>query len=179
MATALQLHDYLDEHLPYMLSMVRHTYRRIIEPKTDQMDLNAMFESFAVNVRNIVNLLTNKDKGNFKSYEFIPGYAAKKGDISGPTQLLETQVFHLGKSRPTAAEAKFNSSKVHDVYNWIESEMDAFLTELPPDLKVKWNASKAGSKVITTYHFDNLPSLSASCTVVATSTIIGLNGLKK
>src|ERR1700681_1670057 len=108
MASEQQEHDYLDEHLPYMLKMLRYDYGQILQSQ-HYLSWNAHFESFAVHVRNLVNFLTNNDTGNFKASEFMQEFKARKGDISGPITKLDQQVFHLHKARPREVIGKFNT----------------------------------------------------------------------
>jgi hypothetical protein len=134
--------DYLDEHLPYALKMVRYDFNKI-NTELHYLDWNAYFESFAVNARNLVNLLTNRDKGNVQAQEFVRGFRARKGDIQGPMNNLEKQVFHLAKRRPREDALKFGREKARPVFEWIEEGMGQFVSELSSADKPKWNAQKA------------------------------------
>jgi hypothetical protein len=148
--TEKEMFDYLDEHLPYMLKMLRYTFGQI---KKDQwyLDWNAYFESFAVNARNLVEFLTNGDKGNMKATYFILGgfHRAKnesnKNNITNLMKALDEQVFHLGSGRPREQSLKFGREAVGRVYPWIEKYMKEFVDALPKDGegKNKFNAEKA------------------------------------
>jgi hypothetical protein len=117
--TEQQKHDYLDEHLPYMLKMLRYTYGQMLQ-RQHYLSWNAHFESFAVHARNLVNLLTNGDKGNIKAKDFAENFRARIGDASGAMSKLDQQVFHLAKERPKNAVDKFNTEHAKAVYDWIE-----------------------------------------------------------
>ena len=140
--------DYLDEHLPYMLKMVRFTYGRI-QQEPCYLAWNAYFESFCVNARNLVVFLTNGDDGrnNFKASEFADGFRARLGDLSGPNQELNKQVFHLDKKRPAQSSGKFDTADAKKVLDWIEENFAAFLGRLPPDLQELFNVNKAEVRV--------------------------------
>jgi hypothetical protein len=121
--------NYLQEHLPYMLKMLRYTYNQM-QQQQHYLSWNAHFESFAVHARNLANFLSNNDTGNFRAVDFVHGYKARKGDLSGPLALLEKQVFHLSKQRPIAVVDKFNTDKAKAVFAWIEQAMTDFLSKL-------------------------------------------------
>src|SRR3981189_2884944 len=109
-----QKRDYLDEHLPYMLKMLRYTYGQMLQ-KQHYLSWNAHFESFAVHARNLVKFLTNSDARNFKAHKFVQDYKARVGDIQGAMAKLEQQVFHLGKNRPPTFVGKFNTEHAQEV----------------------------------------------------------------
>jgi hypothetical protein len=136
-----QQRDYLEEHLPYMLKMLRYTYGQMLQ-KQHYLSWNAHFESFAVHARNLVNFLTNNDTGNCKASEFVQGYRARIGDDQGAMTKLREQVFHLGKKRPRHVVDKFNTEHAKKVYNWIEKNFADFLSELG-DLRPHFDDRKA------------------------------------
>src|SRR5690348_6320725 len=107
MADGQQKRDYLDEHIPYMLKMLRYTDGQMLQEQ-HYLSWNAHFESFAVHARNLVNFLANKDTGNFKAHEFVPDFKARTSDIGGLMSKLDQQVFHLAKARPRDVVGKFN-----------------------------------------------------------------------
>ncbi|SRR5208282_4832603 len=135
--------DYLQEHLPYMLKMLRYTYGQMRQQQ-HYLSWNAHFESFAVHARNLTNFLTNSDKGNFKAADFVTDYKARKGDLSGPMSRLGDQVFHLAKRRPTEVVAKFNTDHAKDVSDWIETNFADFLTKLKPEQMALFDACLSG-----------------------------------
>jgi hypothetical protein len=90
-----QQRDYLVEHLPYMLKMLRYTHGQMLQQQ-HYLSWNAHFESFAVHARNLVSFLKNTDTGNLKASEFVQGYKARIGDAQGAMAKLRDQVFHLG-----------------------------------------------------------------------------------
>jgi hypothetical protein len=124
-----QKRDYLDEHLPYMMKMLRYTHGQMLQ-KQHYLSWNAHFESFAVHARNLVRFLTNSDAGNFKAYQFVPDYRARIGDIQGAMAKLDHQVFHLGKNRPRTFVGKFNTEHAQKVRDWIEENFDDFVNKL-------------------------------------------------
>jgi hypothetical protein len=142
MTDKTQKFDYLDEHLPYMLKMMRHNFKKINE-NLFYLDWNAFLESFAVNARNLVQFLDNRDTGNFMARSFVSDFRIRKGDIQGAMKKLDEQVFHLAKNRSRGAEGKFNTAYAKKVFDWIESGMSEFIEALSPDEKNMWNAQKA------------------------------------
>jgi hypothetical protein len=76
MADHLQKAEYLEEHIPYMVKMLRYTYGQM-QQEQHYLTWNAHFESFAIHARNLVNLLTNNDTGNMKAHNFINGFRAR------------------------------------------------------------------------------------------------------
>lgn len=129
MATNDQRKAYLSEHLAYMLKMLRYDLQQM-QQQQHYLSWNAHFESFAIHARNLANFLTNNDTGNIKAADFVAGFKARKGDLSGPLAKLEKQVFHLAKQRPTTVVGKFNTDDAKAVANWIEQNFADFLSEL-------------------------------------------------
>jgi hypothetical protein len=135
--------NYLDEHLPYMLKMLRYTYGQMLQQQ-HYLSWNAHFESFAVHARNLVKFLTNGDTGNFQATQFVRGgYRARHDEIKGAMQKLEAQVFHLAKKRPREAIGKFSTEPdAENVRAWIEQNFSEFLSKLG-DLRPLFNDEKA------------------------------------
>jgi len=144
MANDTQKFDYLDEHLPYMLKMLRYTFGKMREQQ-HYLSWNAHFESFAIHARNLVTFLVNKDTGNFKAHEFVKDYKARTQEIGHLIQKLDQQVFHLAKARPREAIGKFSSENAEPVKVWIEENFSDFLTMLPRDMRKLFNEKKADS----------------------------------
>src|SRR5262245_19411917 len=128
--TTEQQHAYLDEHLPYMLKMLRYTYGQMLQ-KQHYLSWNVHRESFEVHARNLVKFLTNRDDGNLKAKDFVRNYRARIGGLSGAMSKLEEQVFHLAKTRPKDPIGKFDTEHAKAVFDWIEKSFNNFLSELP------------------------------------------------
>src|SRR4051812_13574622 len=63
----LNLDPYLEEHLPYELSMLEHAFKHLQQPATyigSRADFNVFLESFCVHARNLKNFITNDDEAN-------------------------------------------------------------------------------------------------------------------
>jgi hypothetical protein len=142
MAITTEQCDYLQEHLPYMLKMLRYTYGQMLQEQ-HYLSWNAHFESFAIHARNLTRFLSNKDKGNFKAAEFIKDYKARIGDESGPMSRLQAQVFHLAKQRPKDVVAKFDTEDAKAVKDWIEKNFDDFLSKLSRELRELFDEEKS------------------------------------
>jgi hypothetical protein len=71
-------------------------------------------------------------------------------------------MFHLGKSRPSEADNKFNLTDADAVYEWIEQEMSKFIAQLPA--KGLWRKDRATleSEIQTLGYVKNLPVQTAS-----------------
>jgi hypothetical protein len=177
MATKEQIHDYLDEHLPYMLKMLRYTHAQLHQPQHYLM-WNAHFESFAVHARNLVNFLANKDDGNFKAKEFSDGFKAKTGNTIGNLiRLLDQQVFHLGKQRPREKVGKFKSDNAEPVKEWIETSFAEFLECLSEDLRKQFNEEKSRPEADAALVLSVAPGIAPSACTASffTSSSLGRN----
>jgi hypothetical protein len=138
-----QRQDYLDEHLPYELKMLRYTYGQMLQ-RQHYLSWNAHFESFATHAANLVRFLTNTDTGNFKASDFVKGgYRARIGDAHGAMEKLKRQVFHLAKNRPKTVIDKFSTEPhAKEVFEWIETNFADFLSKLG-QLRKFFNDKKA------------------------------------
>lgn len=134
--------DYLDEHLPYMMKMLRYTSGQLSQGQ-HYLSWNAHFESFAVHARNLVNFLNNADGQNFKACDFAKDFRARPGEIAGHLQKLRDQVFHLGKNRPRTVIGKFDSEDAGKVFDWIVENFAEFLAKLPKESRDLYNDAKA------------------------------------
>ena len=164
--------DYLKEHLPYALKMVRYTFEQM-QTVLFYLDRNSKFEAFAVRARNLVNFLTNSDTGNMKACYFFPeGFSASKtNDVKQAVQKLEQQVFHLGKDRPKGnSPLKFDTEHARKIFDWIEAEMKVFIGQLPKNLKKHWNGALAVPESETA-HLKVGPEL--ACTVSQSVSSLG------
>ena len=135
---------HLDDHLPYELLMLRHTYQQVNSDR-NALDWNAFHESFAVHARILLNFLIN-DAGstNFQASGFSNFIAEKDATVQRIIrQDLNKQVFHLGKSRPSEADLKVAAANRKLVFEWIESNFRKFLEQLHKDWKPHWNSDRA------------------------------------
>jgi len=105
MAMKTEQRDYLQEHLPYMLKMLRYTYGQMLQEQ-HYLSWNAHFESFSIHARNLTRFLSNKDRGNFKAAEFVKDYKASfisqsnAPRMSSPNSTLKTpKQYQIGSKR--------------------------------------------------------------------------------
>jgi hypothetical protein len=145
--TETQRLDYLDEHLPYMLKMVRFTHHQL-HRNQEQLPWNAFFEAFAVNARNLVNLLTNKDKKNVMAQLLVADFRRRKNenmknDITNLMDRLDEQVFHLGAKRPREQTQKLGRDAADRVFKWIETCMAEFIGHVVKQGGPQFNMAKA------------------------------------
>jgi hypothetical protein len=172
MASDKQKNDYLAEHLPYEMKMLRYTSKRMLE-RQYYLSWNAYYESFAVHARNLVQFLSNDDKGNFKAREFIPTFSAKKVKLGSAMQDLTNQVFHLAKDRPSTPVDKFNTEHAKRVCEWIEHHFSDFLSKLSPGQRQMFDDKKADPSTDESTHQTTGPTLPAAPQSACTSALIG------
>jgi hypothetical protein len=136
-----QKKDYLAEHLPYELKMLRYTYQQMLQEQ-HYLLWNAHYESFAVHARCLVDFLTNGDPRNVNAREFV-AYKVVKGNIQGPMNQLNEQVFHLAKKRPKDVVGKFDTGDAEVVRRWIEENFADFLNQLEDKQRRLFDDKKA------------------------------------
>lgn len=134
------LDKYLNEHLPYMLMMVRFTCGQI-QRERDFRKRNAFIESFCVNARNCLNFLNNGDTGNtnMKACDFIPGFKANPRECSTIIRKMNEQTFHISENRTDKIVMKFNGGDADKVLKFIDTNIENFLKHLSSDMRAKWN----------------------------------------
>jgi hypothetical protein len=130
--------NWLKEHLPYELMMMRHSLRRLQQrPRPFFLDWNMALAGFAVSARNLRAFLTNKeDEGSgVRACDYVPGFKSTRADLKDTFNLMDPYIFHLGKRRPTDAESsdKFSLDDVAKISEWIEAEMQRFVEALPKE----------------------------------------------
>lgn len=164
--------EYLDEHLPYMLKMVRYTYQQMEQPQ-HYLLWNAHFESFAVRARNLVKFLTNTDDQNFKAKDFATGYKANNMEIRGRMSKLRDQVFHLGKNRPCNVIDKFDVDDAKAVLGWIEKNFAEFLTAMGDQSSLfnKEKADPANDGAVVVSMTAASGSVQTACTAISSDTL--------
>ncbi|MBR1298535.1 hypothetical protein [Bradyrhizobium sp. AUGA SZCCT0042] len=135
--------NWLDEHLPYEVLMMRHSIGQMRDPSTFWLDWNAFHASFAVSACNLAAFLTNGEKkGNsFQACDFVISFKSRKDNLAKTFEKLEPQVFHLGKARPID-EGKFNLREAEQILEWIEKEMAEFVQQLGTWRKY-WNEDRS------------------------------------
>ena len=138
--------EHLEDHLPYELLMLRHTYERMNTPRYP-LDWNAHYESFAVHARNLFDFLTNRaTANNFKASHFSTAFKVTKNDEVQRiiNQDLHSQVLHLGKNRESDEDKKVGHQKREKVFTWIETNMAAFIDSLKDTkFNAHWDSDEA------------------------------------
>jgi hypothetical protein len=144
--------DYLEEHLPYEISMLEHTFRRLHLTK-DQADWNAFLESFCQHARNLKAFLTgDKGKGNNNvvASDFVSSLKMKTPPkLTGAFQRINEQTNHLAKKRSTDPLKKFTLSDARDVFGWLEPSMRQFVHALSSEDAKLWNAAARNPNTLT------------------------------
>jgi hypothetical protein len=102
-----QKRQWLGEHLPYELMMVRYSIEQLRDPVTFWLDWNAYHASFAVSACNLAAFLTNKEGGNnFRAHDFVTGFRSRKEDWQRPLKGLSLRYFISGRrARATKANS--------------------------------------------------------------------------
>jgi hypothetical protein len=81
-----------------------------------------------LSARNLYEFLNNKGSNNeVKRHEYA-GYArtfqlSSISGITGTLQMLNEQVFHMGRKRPTNRDGKVTLERIDKVFNWTEKNV--------------------------------------------------------
>jgi hypothetical protein len=165
--------DYLEEHLPYELSMLTHTFERLHSTHSEA-DWNAFLESFCMHARNLKCFVTN-DKGVNNSC-VIARYFISNFDVSVPKKLtgafqrVNEQTAHLTKNRRTKPAEKFTIDNAHDVYHWLIPTMQKFVDALSATDCQRWDA--AAKKKLVMKIGDVVPSATNVIQMVTSTSVI-------
>jgi hypothetical protein len=151
----------LGEHLPFELKMLRYSFSMLLQ-ENNYLSWNAHLDSFAVHGRNLANLLTNGDAGNFQAKDFALHYRTRIGDLSGPMSKLNEQVMHLGKKRTAETSGKFNTDNARAILDWIEKNFTDFLEAMPAADRRLFDVEKSQHAVPTKFTLPGLPNQTAS-----------------
>jgi hypothetical protein len=146
--------EYLANHLPYELLMLRHCYERTLKNR-DELDWNAFHEAFAVHARNLFDFLTNGGtNNNFNAADFSGFKAARGSKIDTRVRVilnqdLHRQVFHPGKQRTTEDREKVGPKDRKVVFDWVEAQLAKFIETLDEKTwKPHWHPDRADPKKI-------------------------------
>jgi hypothetical protein len=141
-----QLIDYFNEHILYELLMLRYARGRL--RSSTQILWNAAFSAFNVSARNLYEFLNNKGTTNeVKRHEYLKYSAAfRLSDITkmtGTLQLINEQVFHMGRKRPTSGDGKVNLERVDEVFAWVEHNMLSLVASFEDEFRSKIQMHRA------------------------------------
>jgi hypothetical protein len=122
-----QLVEYFNEHVLYELLVLRYSYARLKGAKT-QILWNVVFSAFNVSARNLYEFLNNKGSSNeVKCSEYLKHAKTFRlssvGQVTGTLQMLNEQVFHMGRKRLGDRGHKVNMERVHQISEWIEENV--------------------------------------------------------
>jgi hypothetical protein len=145
--TREELIEYFNEHILYELLMVRYAKLRLTNGQT-QILWNAMFATFNVSARNLYEFLNNKgsrNEVNVHDYQEYYGDFVRHSisDITGTLQLINEQCFHMGVKRPKAADKKVNMPRIQTMFDWIEHNMEALVTNFDDDFRAEIQLERA------------------------------------
>jgi hypothetical protein len=134
--------NYLENHLPYELTMMEHTFARLHDTK-DDADRNAFLESFCVHAPNLKMFLTGDRGGGSNgviSADFGQSSDSVQRHLTGAFQRLNEQIAHLAKNRTILPQEKFTSEDAVCIMKWIIPAMDRFVKNLPDEDRQRWEA---------------------------------------
>lgn len=143
--TGEQLDNWLRDHLPYELSMLRYTLREMHSAQT-QGDYNAYYESFAIHSRVLFDFITGREPKNVRAVCFVPDYDCpkrKRDQVQSFMNKINPAVAHAGPTRPSDLGDKVQRADCVRVGFWIEEMMRPFVSGLSPKDREKWNAEMA------------------------------------
>lgn len=173
MTDEVTLGEYLREHIPYELAMLKATYERYknFSEIKDDVYCNIIIVAFCTHARNLKSFVTNHGKANcVKARDFVSEFSEPiVNNLTGAFQRINEQVDHLAKNR--VGGRKFNLSDADSVVAWIDSAMVRFVKALSDDQRKLWN--QPGSVRIRTPAFSTSSDYSQSI-----STFIGDPGSK-
>jgi hypothetical protein len=129
---------YLEEHLPYELAMLQHTFQRIRESTGD--DRNAFMESFCIHARNLKTFVTNnrgRGGNGVVAKDFVDWPGKLKHELKGAFQRIQTQIAHLGGR----GGEKFTVADAEAVFTWLNDAMvRLFVGALSQQDRVRWGS---------------------------------------
>jgi hypothetical protein len=150
------LKEFLQEHLPYELDMLRFTLGACKTETTQQRMWNALFESHVVHARNLCSFLTNNKNEGLKARSF--------SDFDGDELLratfkqlrLNPCVLHMDKGRPIYGPDKTQLAEVEELYTCIETEFARFVASLPKPWRSCWDSGRGGAMLSSVVTYRNM-----------------------
>ncbi len=145
-----QLVAYIRKHLAYEIEMFRYTYVGLQNQK-DQLLFNALYESFCVHARNLMDFFFNQASDKERNYiaaDFLPeGHprAAKRsfGDAGKPYGLIHKEVLHMGAGRPHEQAKQVGPSERKLLADTLKQEIADFRSHIVPTLQAEWDSALA------------------------------------
>jgi hypothetical protein len=150
------LDEFLDEHLPYEVQMLRHTYHLLatgiaVSPAEAQVVVEyALIESFCVHARNLIEFFRHKKPCDFDLRWFAKdGYRVADKDFIGASvqKKLDEQMSHLTKGRTKVEKEKIDRAARKEIYDALEDEIDRLRSSLRPDSASKWKVAARPGRV--------------------------------
>jgi hypothetical protein len=136
--------DYLEEHLPYEVSMTRVTFNWLQENAPlertveRQLLINVLLAAFALHARNLLDFQASDFAGPpFDSFRRFPSFV---GRLYGQ---MHVQILHLGDKRSRNAEEKINNVALVPLMQYLDAEFAAFLSAMHPDAKRHFDKAPA------------------------------------
>jgi hypothetical protein len=120
--------NYLEEHLPYEVSMMEHTLERLAHTK-NKADWNAFLESFCIHARNLKMFITNDRGGGSTGViarDFVEFNKRTDSNLTGAFQRLNEQTAHLSKKRTVDPTKKFTIEDARNIYKWLTPAITYF-----------------------------------------------------
>ena len=134
---AEQLKEWLREHLPYELSMMRYSFRKMAVPGDDQFAYNAHYECFAIKARLLLDFIGCRD--NLKATHFVQNFnPPPREHLKKTFQQLDIQVLHNIRSRLGDRAKKISFEDCERFALWFERGMDTFRAALSQEQRELW-----------------------------------------
>jgi len=123
--TEQQLQDFLEEHLPYEVDMLRGTFE-LLQNETSHARAYALMESFCIHGRNLIEFFKNKDSCDFDPRKIAKdGYELRKTFIdSSHLERINEQISHLTRKRTRTAAEKIGPSTRKLILDRVEDELE-------------------------------------------------------
>lgn len=129
-ASKEQLREFLVEHLPYEISMMRCAYKFLTLEIKNQYFFNIVMEFYFVHARTLIEFFRKKQ--TVKALHFTnESYKSPASD--GYLEAINKQIVHLGTNRSKLAAGKLSLADVDRLNIWIESELTKFQAALDPE----------------------------------------------
>jgi hypothetical protein len=143
--TTISKDEFIREHLPYELMMLRYTHKRLLESPR-KLDENALIESFAVHGRNLLDFLyLPADSKSYWAADFCDIWLKQRFDkatgiIYGT---MHDQILHMGQKRVVTDSGKFGPAERVLIRDKIEIGFTKFVPAIKTEYRALWNADLA------------------------------------
>jgi hypothetical protein len=136
--TQTEKEEFLKEHLPYEVDMLRATYSLLQTASPNAVGF-ALIESFCVHARNLIEFSKIKKSCNFDPRWFTENLKLDKRFVDGGALVKITeQISHLSANRRSLQTEKIGLKFREKVYEAIEDELERWEKCLNPGWRAHW-----------------------------------------